>query len=341
MSALIIYATLFVIEILGAVSIGFSDISALENSTFDSVIGLILIRTASMIFAYLVSIHVKTLRSDYTIPRTYYFAIILVLFGTLYFFCISLETANLTMKDVLFRGLILVYINLTMIITDEKIYTAFLLANEKQILEQQTIAYEQQAAIISQSTATIQSLQHDMKNHLYILQKMYEHKQTTEIQPYLTMLINEIDSDALCKTNNFIVDSIINFKLRQCQCPDVKLTLNIFVPEKLALPAYDINVILSNLLDNAITAMMKSEAKTLDLSISYRLGNLIILCDNSFIGNLNVHAGKLKTTKQNDKNHGLGLANIYKIVDKHSGQIHISYTKEYFSTSIVIPLAQK
>jgi sensor histidine kinase regulating citrate/malate metabolism len=224
-----------------------------------------------------------------------------------------------------------------MIIIDEKIYNSIIVKNEKRILKQQNIAYENQAEIINQSTESIRSLRHDMKNHLIILREIYANDKTDEIEPYIGKILEQMDSRIFSQSNNFVIDSIINFKLRQLKNKDVDITLDINVPQIINILAYDITVILGNLLDNAITAVEQSEKKMLNLSISCNMGNLIILMDNSFNGNLIIENEKFRTTKSFKANHGIGYTNIEKSLENYEGEIRTDYTKDIFSVSIIIP----
>lgn len=332
-----IYSILFVIEIITSVSIGFLDISAIQNSSFDSSVGLILIRTITMIVAYLISRYKMSIKKDFSIPKIYYLAFAIVLLGTLYLFVTSLENSKITLYNVIISGVILIAVNITMILIDEKIYNSIIAVNEKNILKQQNIAYENQTEIINQSIKSIESLKHDMKNHLMMLNEMYASNKKDEIESYIGKILDEIDNEVFSQSNNFVIDSMINFKLRKLQNTDTKIYMDINVPESINILAYDITVILGNLLDNAITAILQSKNKKLDLQISCSMSNLIILMDNSFSGNLIIEKGKFKSTKSFKENHGMGLANVEKSLENYRGEIRTEYTSEIFSVFVIIP----
>jgi sensor histidine kinase regulating citrate/malate metabolism len=326
-----------------SVGIGFLDISALDASSFDSVIGLVLIRTITLITAYLINQYKKSMKKDFSIPKPYYFAVAMILFGTLYLFISSLENDAITLYNVMISGFILIITNVTMIVINEKIYDLMIATNEKNILEQQNIAYENQVVLISQSTENIRSLKHDMKNHLLILNELYAKNKKEEIEDYIGNILEQIEHEAFSKSNNFVIDSILNFKLNEFKNKDIDIdididiTLNVNIPQVINILAFDLTVILGNLLDNAITAVKQSKIKILDLSISCSRGNLIILMDNSYDGNLIIENGIFKTTKAYKTNHGTGLANIEKSLEKYGGEIRTEYTSDIFSVAVVIP----
>lgn len=333
----LIYTILLLVEIIVSAGIGFLDISIYNNSSFNSIVGLILIRTITMIVAYLFSKYKSSKKNDYPLSPIYYLACTVILFGTLYLFTTSLENDNLTIYNILISGTILIIVNITMIIIDEKIYNAINSANEKNVLKQQNIAYENQAEIISQSTKSIIALRHDMKNHFIMLSEMYQNNKSDEIETYIGNIIHEIDNGGFSKSNNFVIDSIINFKLGTLQGTNAKINVNVDIPQQINILAYDLTIILGNLLDNAITAVLKSKNKKLDLQISCSMGNLIILVDNSFNGKLIIENGRFKTTKKFNCNHGIGLANIEKSLGNYGGEIRTEYTTEMFSVAVIIP----
>ena len=208
---------------------------------------------------------------------------------------------------------------------------------EKEILKQQNIAYENQAEIINQSTESIRSLRHDMKKHLIILREIYANDKTDEIEPYIGKILEQMDSRIFSQSNNFVIDSIINFKLRQLKNKDAQITLDINVPQTMDILPYDLTVILGNLLDNAITAIEKAENKMLNVSIGCNMGNLIILMDNSFNGNVIIENEEFKTTKSFKANHGIGFTSIEKSLENYEGEIRTEYTEDVFSVSVIIP----
>lgn len=333
----LVYSVVLVIELVVSAAIGFLDISIYRNSTFNSVIGLILIRTITMIAAYLLNRYKDSTKRDYPIPKRYYFAFTVILFGTLYLFTLSLENNNLTIYNVLISGSILILVNITMIIIDEKIYNVIMLNNEKRILTLQNISYENQAEIINQSDVSIKAFRHDMKNHFIALNEMYKNDNKDEIEIYIGKIIEELEKGGFSNSNNCVIDSIINFKLRKLQDVNAKISVEVNAPQNMNILAYDITVISGNLLDNAIGAVLKSENKKIDLRISCSMGKLIILIDNSFDGNLIIENGKFKTTKAFKNNHGIGIANVERSLEHYDGEMRTEYTKDTFSVAVIIP----
>lgn len=331
------YSVMLLIELLISAAIGFLDFSAFENSSFQSIIGIITIRIVMMIVAYLIYKYQNSKKKDFIIPTVYYLAFTTILFGTLYLFIASLDNNDISIRSLLLRAAILLVVNTTMMIIDEKIYDSAIVINEKNILKQQNIAYENQAELISQSDESIKTLRHDIKNHLIVLNEMYKNDKINALDIYIKKILDEIEGGDFSKSNNFVIDSIINFKLRKLQATDTKISINVVAPQTINILAYDLTVILGNLLDNAITAILQSKNKKLDLRISCSMGNLIILIDNSFDGKLIIENRRFKTKKSAKTNHGIGLASVEMSLKNYGGEIRTAYTNDTFSVAIIIP----
>lgn len=328
---------LLFIELVVVVSIGFKGVSPINNEVFDSLSGLILVRVTTMIVSYLFHKYKKIPKSNTGLSFQYYIAFGIILFGTLYLFFNTLENTELKLSDIIINGMVLIIVNLTMIFFDENIYKIILLQNQKKLLEEQNIAYENQFNLINQSSETIKLIRHDLKNHFIILNVMNNNNQKKEIESYIGSVIDSMDNKILSNSNNFVIDSIINFKLSTLDMTNVNINLKIIVPQTINISANDLTIILGNLLDNAIFALQKSNEKILKIKITSNLNNLMIFIDNTFDGNLIVENGKLKTTKLFKAEHGLGLISIEKVLEVYGGEMRIEYTQKTFSSSIIIP----
>lgn len=331
-----IYVTGVIIELLSVAFFGYFEFSGIKDSTFNSIAVLIFIRVVTLIIVYIISQYKSSLSNNYNIPKIYYIAFFIILFGTLYLFMSQLSNDNITINHIIISGIILIVVNLTMIVIDEKIYKIIILENDKILLMNHNEALKSQMELINQSSEVVRLLKHDMKDHIMMLSNLFKKGNVDEIDIYIETLLGNIENSQFANSYNYVIDSIINFKLGSIDTTNINISINISVPTTLEIISYDLTVILSNLLDNAITACEKSIEKYLEIKISYNMGNLIILIKNSYNGDLILEDGKLKTTKLYNSNHGLGLISVRKIVEKYNGEINIDYTCNSFFVSIVL-----
>lgn len=336
-SVSLICTSILVVEILSSGIFGFFKLSGIQDNTFNSVAVLIFTRVMTLAITYSGSKYIRSLSKDYSLPKSYYFAFFVVLFGTLYLYTSQLSNEATTINHMIISGAVLITVNVTMIVINEKICNAIIMEHEQNIMKQQNEALKNQMEIINQSTEAIRLLKHDFKNHVMMLSNLYKNGQDDEVQAYVNTILGNLEDEALANSNNFVIDSIINFKLRCIKNSDIKFTININVPISIDINAHDLTAILGNLLDNAITACEKSKDKILDIKISSKMNNLVILINNSYDGKIINKNGKIKTTKLYKDSHGLGLTSIKKTLEKYDGEMRIGYTNTIFSTSIIIP----
>lgn len=316
-----IYAILTIIETIIVSFTGLLSINPFEQSNYNSIVGILLIRIILLIFSYIVYGYKNSFKKDIDLPQKYYLSIILVLVGTLYLFIRTLQTPNLKVADVLISAMVVLIINIVIILLFESLYKSFSVKIERDILWEQTRAYENQNEIIKRVTSSLKSIKHDMSNHLSVLGELSRNDKIDELQNYIySMSLKTEVSDKILNSDNFIFDSIINFKLMELKDEDVEISLNVVVPSNIEILAYDLTVILGNLLDNAIRALKTPhENKKLQIQARCSKGSLLIYVDNTFSEDIIRQHGKIITSKDDKENHGLGLKNIEKSLENYNG----------------------
>ena len=143
----------------------------------------------------------------------------------------------------------------------------------------------------------------------------------------------------LVSCGNKNLDSLLNYLLGQAKKKLNHVEYEVRVPSDLCISAFDLNVILGNLTENAIEAAEQTKDKWMSVDIYYEKGMLSMEIKNSFQHELAVEKNKLLSTKE-EKGHGIGLANVRKMVEKYQGFKDVSNTNQiftilYFSTSMI------
>lgn len=338
-----LYIFLFIIEIFITALTGYLKLTAFEISEYNSIIGIILARAFMLMLTYLLHKYKKSKVKNFPVPIYYYIAHIFILAGVLYLFLLSLENELLSITQVVISSAIMLLVNTLIIFVDEKVYDTMIINNERNLLKQQNISYENQAEIMSRSLSTIKSLKHDMKNHIITLKSVYKNDKQELFDEYTDKILSEICGDKIFShSDNFIVDSILNFKLKELDGLQVNIKLDISIPQNLNVLAYDLTIILGNLLDNAITAIKQTKKeRKLSLCMHITKGSLVLLIDNSYNEKLNFLDGKYRTTKTSKENHGIGIQNVQNVILSYNGELQINHSKDLFSVAVLIPCIDK
>ncbi len=334
------YFVLLILEVLIVGSIGFFEVDIVEHMKFDSIFGIIITRVITVAVCYLMYRYRKIIKKEKSIPNYYYLIDMLILIGTLYLFITSLEKDSLTLIHIVISSMIVIVVNALVYLTEEKIYSFMRIRNKAVTLKLQTEAYENQTEIINRSLSEIRALKHDMKNHLLYIDSLYQTEGGKQARGYLRSVLQQMEGDRRqISSGNFIVDSISNLKLKEIHKTGADVRTDVAIPKELNILAYDLIVILGNLFDNAIIALEKmgKGPKLFFFAVKESKGTLMVFMDNSFDGRIREEKGRLLTLKKEQGEHGMGLNNIRRIVDKYGGEMEVSYAGDTFSVFLILP----
>ncbi len=211
---------------------------------------------------------------------------------------------------------------------------------EQDIYKQQTIAYQNQFEVMKESQSRIRALRHDMKNHMLALEGLAKSAKQDKVIEYLMSIQEFMENPSEhIYTGNEALDSLLNYKLQRAKEELKKVETDIVLPEKMNLHSFDFNVIVGNLLDNAMEACLKipAEKRFVRFYMAKAKENLYIYVMNSAGGEYRRGIGGYLSTKASD-GHGYGLARIDKVVKKYKGYRNRQDEGDVFATEILIPL---
>ena len=137
-------------------------------------------------------------------------------------------------------------------------------------------------------------------------------------------------------TGDASVDSLLNFKLQKANDILNAVETKITIPDKLILHSFDLNVVLGNLLDNAIEAAAQTEEKKLKIVMKLEKGILFLSIKNSCQGMVEGKKKSLETTKADRNNHGIGLKNVQRIIEKYHGDMELLCDQGNMEVNIMI-----
>lgn len=208
---------------------------------------------------------------------------------------------------------------------------------QRDIYRQQTDHYRNQLEVIAESQGRMRALRHDMKNHILHLRAELRQGNEEDALSYLENMEAELISPGEhAKTGNREVDSLLNYKLERAGWVLSEVEYSIRVPAELMPKSFDINVILGNLLDNAIEAAQKSERKWMKFVMRADRGILLIYVANSFAEAPKKTGTRFLSLKKNKGEHGIGLQNVRRMVERLQGEIAFRQEGEVFSAEVML-----
>lgn len=195
---------------------------------------------------------------------------------------------------------------------------------------------------------SIHRVQHEMKNHMMNIKGLVAGEEYEEVERYIARLdetIQELDYKYV--TGNPVTDVIVNDKYRRAQSMGISVQVDFYLGEQKRISAFDIGIILNNLLDNGIEACERvpEGERYIRLGLQRRKAFLLIEMVNSFDGYIHFpESGEYplpvstKTGEQSElvKEHGLGLKNVREIAQRYFGDVNIRIEEKEFRITVML-----
>lgn len=273
----------------------------------------------------------------HTIPKLQMIYILTILFVPLGCIVVAHFVARTLSWQSLISAIILLLINISVFSLYDLLIHLMEEHHTAKLIEKQNQAYQAQLEVVQQSQMRLRCLRHDMKNHLFQMQRFLEENDLDALWEYLNTTKSYLyDAQWVPYTQNEAVNSILNYKLAPLRQTKAYLQIRVELPETFTFQVFDLNVILGNLLDNAIEAsghIFPEEQRHIKLTLKAEMGLIRLHVGNRFDGFL----PKDKSTRKADtQNHGIGLKSVEEIVRKYHGKMRITHKDDWFEVSVLL-----
>lgn len=219
----------------------------------------------------------------------------------------------------------------------------FSLKNTKELYELKTIQHQEEQdkrylEIIEQSNKDMRIFSHDIKNHLMQIRNL---ETIEDVQNYIDDIYPNVEKFSFMGiSKNKMLDLIISKYATLCASKTIKFSVDVKTANLSYVRDADLSILMNNLLDNAVEAAEKSEEGFVQVRI-FAKSNMHdgLMIKNSCIVSPKTENDELKTTKRNQKLHGLGTKSIKKTLKKYEAIYGWKYdeTAKIFETDIVFP----
>lgn len=210
---------------------------------------------------------------------------------------------------------------------------------EKEILEKRVDAYKHELETMQDSYRKMQNLRHDLRHHLIEMEGLAQQGKKKELCLYIGELQKQFDnSKRMVYTGEYEIDSLVNYLIEDARNRQVDVQTDIKVPEDMDMSSFKFNVIVGNLLENAIEAAVRSEKKSITLNMRFCGGVMFLQIMNSFTGSINRRGKEIVTSKQDFENHGIGLRSVQDLVKQQGGEINIYTDHDIFHVEVMMTI---
>lgn len=184
----------------------------------------------------------------------------------------------------------------------------------------------------------LQKLRHDFKDNYSVIYALFSENKTYKGLEFINSCIAMLtETEVFINTDNDIVNAVINTKLSTAKSLGIECTC-LSVKSFSGIEDSDLCRLLSNMLENAVAACMKSksEHKCINLKISSDEYNYTFNLKNTIDMSVLDENPALKTTKPDNRSHGFGTKIIRDIAEKYNGQCDFYEERNYFCCNVVL-----
>ena len=206
---------------------------------------------------------------------------------------------------------------------------------------QQTQAIRARIHEAEQFYTRIRGLKHEMRGHLTNIKGLAQSGKYESLTDYIAKMDESMSGFELTlQTGNPVTDVIVNEIRRRCLDQGIRFQVEFHYPDPGAYDAFDVGIILQNLLQNAVEACEKvGEDERFIVLTGKRKGRFFLIeVKNSFMGEVVFGQDGLPvTTKQEDAPmHGIGLANVRREAEKYMGELELKAVQQEFSATVLL-----
>ena len=213
--------------------------------------------------------------------------------------------------------------------------------HENKVLQIQAKNQLEMYRSISENFDNLKRKTHEFKNQISCIESLLDKKQYSKLEEYTKKISGSLNNepDAI-NTNNVIVNAILNTKYQEADTKGIVFVFRVNDLSELRLNDEDVVTILANLLNNAIEACDTCEdQKVIKFKFVKEDDKIIIAVKNTFNYDVIYENGEIKSTKTSGVNeHGVGIKNVLRIIEKYGGSYVIEDKNKEFFFSIIIPV---
>lgn len=225
---------------------------------------------------------------------------------------------------------IIIIFSLIINVTSKNYYTALNTLLEKQVSAQ--IAHYEKLEKLSSDMRTFR---HDYINHLSSISALIAEGFYDDAQGYIDRLTESTHrNETIFRTGNRLADAILTDKSENCKA-FADIVFDGCITDKIG--NSDICIILANALDNAAEACKSCpERGRISIESQVRQGYWKMVMRNPTVGANS--EGIMKTSKEDERNHGFGLLSIEQAVKRYDGTMSVLIKNGVFELAVVLKL---
>lgn len=188
-----------------------------------------------------------------------------------------------------------------------------------------------------ESDKNIRRIRHDMSSNINAMAALAQKGDDDELKKFIYKLKGMNDAAQVKSySGNTTVDAVITGVINKYACNDACLKWNGAIDPECKVEIFDLCVIFSNLLSNAIEACDKGEfERNIDVSVVSKGENITIIMKNPTTLEDGMIPGEA-SDKEDRKNHGFGIKNVRDTLVKYNGRLTYKNENKMIYSIVVV-----
>ena len=245
-------------------------------------------------------------------------------------FCMHVLSGDEVMPvPILVSAIGLLYVNIVIVLYTERAKSASDQKLQAELAEHHYAMQEQYYTQLRSEQEETRAMFHDINKYMQAMRTLAAEGNVAEVNQMMAETQELFDSlTAVVDVGNSVVSVILNEYREITEDADISFTFDVSVPQNLGISAVDLYVLLGNTLDNAVEACASVPAEERYIRIQMRTYHNILFyqIENPFAEGY--------PQRSRGKNHGYGLQNVRKCVEKHDGHMSVSQNDNKFVLSM-------
>lgn len=245
-------------------------------------------------------------------------------------FCMHVLSGDEVMPvPILVSAIGLLYVNIVIVLYAERAKSASDQKLQAELAEHHYAMQEQYYTQLRSEQEETRAMFHDINKYMQAMRTLAAEGNVAEVNQMMAETQELFDSlTAVVDVGNSVVSVILNEYREITEDADISFTFDVSVPQNLGISAVDLYVLLGNTLDNAVEACASVPAEERYIRIQMRTYHNILFyqIENPFAEGY--------PQRSRGKNHGYGLQNVRKCVEKHDGHMSVSQNDNKFVLSM-------
>ena len=207
------------------------------------------------------------------------------------------------------------------------------LRQENQLLSMQQQRYESLKAAIEEA----RQARHDLRHQLCQLAALAEEGNLEKIKAYLSGAVSRIPSLELHFCENRAADGVVGYYCALAKREQIPFSVQLDLPACLPVDEINLCLVLSNLLENALEASLRTAPARRRIKLTaYLHGNSLALIqvENTYDGVIREKGGVFQSSKR--KGDGIGLQSVRHIAEKSGGVNTVTYQDGLFCVKVML-----